>query len=476
MCLNQFCGQTHIISFPYNFPAKKKTAIYSEGPKNLPGGVGPFDRKTEKLIVTSLLSSLCEKLRVGGVNIDCDPYTNGRTDSQKECPDILVIGGEHAELTCASLARRGATTQLLHIPNYRMSSLHSGKIREGLASLETKDDTWIVVQVFDSALYMAAPKEGGLIPPCMRADGKIHVDGDLVMLSKDLQYEFFRQLDKELSGHKHLKTVFMAPLPRYYLESCCADPDHVGNRSQPEFQKKMEDGVFNARANLKNFAFRHGYRRSVAVSSWAKVRKQEELWEDQVKMKTKGYDALAEAILVAGGEIERKRKRSGKQSAPVAKKAKLDTSSGGGDSGGGGTKGTKGGGDNTGTGHRGGNSRVSVGGRGRGRGCRGRGNSGGSNSGVGTGRGGGGSDIGVGAGRGGGGSWSDPRRGRGGGIHHYGGRGQRGGSGYTGGGYTRDGSSHSSWFRADQAARRGRGGWYQPRGHSGPRGGGGHFF
>jgi hypothetical protein len=39
----------------------------------------------------------------------------------------------------------------------------------------------------------------------------------------------------------------------------------------------MEDSVFTARANLKNFAFRHEYRLSHTVSSWAKVRKLEEL-------------------------------------------------------------------------------------------------------------------------------------------------------------------------------------------------------
>jgi hypothetical protein len=108
-----------------------------------------------------------------------------------ERPNILGIGGDHAELTGAALQQQGAAVQLLHIPSYRSSTLHAGKIREGLASLEVKASTWIVVQVFDSALFMAAPREGGMVPPCRRADGSMHVDGDLIMITKDLQYEFF---------------------------------------------------------------------------------------------------------------------------------------------------------------------------------------------------------------------------------------------------------------------------------------------
>jgi hypothetical protein len=77
---------------------------------------------------------------------------------------------------------------------------------------------------------MAATKDGGLLPPCIRADGTMHVDGDLVLLPKDLQYSLFKQIDADLSSVKHHKIIFMAPLPRYYAEGCCEDAEHVGNR------------------------------------------------------------------------------------------------------------------------------------------------------------------------------------------------------------------------------------------------------
>jgi hypothetical protein len=136
----------------------------------------------------------------------------------------------------------------------------------------------------------------------------MHVDGDLVLLPKDLQHDLFKQVETELASVKHQKVIFLAPLPRYYTQSCCADPDHVGNRKQDGFQRNMEDGIFVARTNIKNFAFRYGFRQCTTVSAWGKVKKIEELWEDQVMMKEGGYDTIAKAIMEAGMELEKKRK------------------------------------------------------------------------------------------------------------------------------------------------------------------------
>jgi hypothetical protein len=199
---------------PLGIPNRTKTATYCEGPANLPKGADPVTEQVEKLILTSLLSSLNEKYARLGYTLDCDPLIiSSQANSTKECRNIIVMGGDHAEATAAELQKKGAKVQLLHIPSYRHSQVHAGKLKEGLDKLELKEDTWLVVQVFDSGLYMAAPADGGLIPPCMRADGKIHVDGDQVLLPKDMQYQFFKQLDAELTAVKHLKTTVSSWLP-----------------------------------------------------------------------------------------------------------------------------------------------------------------------------------------------------------------------------------------------------------------------
>jgi hypothetical protein len=52
----------------------------------------------------------------------------------------------------------------------------------------------------------------------------------------------------------------------------------------------MEAGIFVARTNIMGFTFRHGFHNSTAVCTWGKLKKLEELWADQVELKTSGYD------------------------------------------------------------------------------------------------------------------------------------------------------------------------------------------
>jgi hypothetical protein len=135
-------------------------------------------------------------------------------------------------------------------------------------NLDISNDTVLMVQIFNSGLHMATPEEGGLIPHCKRVDGSYHMDGDLVLLSKDMQYDLFKQLEVELQSYKKNPIIFMALLPRYLERGCCRDPHHMKNRAEPDFAKKLEEGIVAVRRNIWNSAFRHGFRRCVTLSTW----------------------------------------------------------------------------------------------------------------------------------------------------------------------------------------------------------------
>jgi hypothetical protein len=183
-------------------------------------------------------------------------------------------------------------------------------------------ETNLVAHIFDSGLYMAAPGEGGLIPHCRRIDGSYHMDGDLVLLPKDLQYDLFKQLASELDNYKKNPVIFVAPLPRYLEEGCCGDKDHMKNRREPDFAQKLEKGVFEVRTNIKNSAFRHGFRRAVTLSAWGKVRKMEKLWSDPIHLVDEGYKILAEAVTEARDDLKKKRQGVEMNGLPPAKNIK----------------------------------------------------------------------------------------------------------------------------------------------------------
>jgi hypothetical protein len=204
--------------------------------------------------------------------------------------------------------------------------VHKGRIAASLDKLQPNKEDVIIVQTFDTGLYMAAPDEGGLLPPVKQLDGSYHIHGDLVLLTKDLQYDLFKQILSELEKWKENDTIFLAPLPRYLTDGCCTAPHHMQNRSAPDFATKLESGLYAARKNIKDFAFRHGYRRCSTVSTWGKVKRVKNIWTDPVHLTADGYDAIAAATIEAVTDINRKRSAQPPVGAPAAKKQKTVTS------------------------------------------------------------------------------------------------------------------------------------------------------
>jgi hypothetical protein len=94
----------------------------------------------------------------------------------------------------------------------------------------------------------------------------------MILAPKEL-WKLFEQLAAELSDFKKHAIVLLSPLPSYLGEACCADADHMPNRSLPTFKKELEDALFKCRANLKDFAFHCGLRKIKTISTWGVMRK-----------------------------------------------------------------------------------------------------------------------------------------------------------------------------------------------------------
>jgi hypothetical protein len=52
------------------------------------------------------------------------------------------------------MKKRGLSVQLVKIPGYRASAIHSGKLKEQLEGVTITDNTIIVLQIFDNGSYM----------------------------------------------------------------------------------------------------------------------------------------------------------------------------------------------------------------------------------------------------------------------------------------------------------------------------------
>jgi hypothetical protein len=94
----------------------------------------------------------------------------------------------------------------------------------------------------------------------------------------------------------------------------------------------MEQEVYQARKNLKDFAFRRGRRAVVTVSTWGLVKRLEDVWMDQVKLKEKGYFVISEGIVEATAALRGKRRGLEATSATPGKRQRLEMASTGNES------------------------------------------------------------------------------------------------------------------------------------------------
>jgi hypothetical protein len=243
-------------------------------------------------------------------------------NSTNEYRNFVLVGGHHAEQTAVRLREKGHGCQYVAMPHYRSSAIFSGKILDCLADLRMEADTVLILQVFDSGMFWARTEDGSLIPPCRRVEGSYHIDGELEIINREMQYDLFKHLMSELADHKDKTMIFLAPLPRYVEEGCCQDGDHVANRKNADYKKKQEEVIYSVRQNIKNFAFRQNVKNCVTISAWTKIKRLATIWDGPTSLVDEGYEKLAEAILEAASDLRKKRRTSSEAGGPPKKKAK----------------------------------------------------------------------------------------------------------------------------------------------------------
>jgi hypothetical protein len=136
------------MKLPLNLPGRNLSSVAVTS-SNLPKQAIKISPDIEMQFVSRLVNGLN---KIPNLFLDCDPFfiRPAPTNSTKECLELIAIGGLHAEATSRMLRELGASCELLSMPNYRVSRVHHGKIKEGLLPMKISSNTIFVLQLFDS--------------------------------------------------------------------------------------------------------------------------------------------------------------------------------------------------------------------------------------------------------------------------------------------------------------------------------------
>jgi hypothetical protein len=188
--------------------------------------------------------------------LDTKPnLTRASAKSKTTRPKILVIGGSHAGRTGDEFEERGYEVLRVCSPGWRPTKAAVQEILPKIENAKTtmSEDDIVLLHCLDNVSYFARTEEGGDMP-IRRCDGDFHVEGDLILASKDRQLTLFNTIEPILQLLAIFKLLLVTPMPRFLYEGCCPLESHASNRFEDGFEVRLRVGLRDYRImrNLRN--------------------------------------------------------------------------------------------------------------------------------------------------------------------------------------------------------------------------------
>jgi hypothetical protein len=169
---------------------------------------------------------------------------------------IVIIGASNGARLVNILEAAGIITHLVRVPSWKPKSSDVVQALEDLAKLELPcpEKTLIVFYNLDCAAYYGLTEDGDLVP-AQRHEGKYHINGALIIAPKE-QFQFtLKTCLPLLKFRPDVKKIVLSPAPRYWMQKCCEDKEHISNFNNEDYEAKMFEGLDNLRRCSKDFLF-----------------------------------------------------------------------------------------------------------------------------------------------------------------------------------------------------------------------------
>ena len=269
---------------------------------NLPNKSGGASESQETAVIRTLIGELQLKL---ALELDATP-TMSRTPSLVGNPRgaakdgaFLIIGSSNAGRLEEALQRKGVSTGHILSKNWRATKTNVADMANQIQEeLSVREYTVVVFQLLDNNIFFALCEDGSRIPARRGLDGKFHVDGALVLADKDNQYAILKLCEPLWSATKNKHVVVVGPLPRFISNGCCADSEHVSNRTDLDYYVRMKEDLSKCCGNIKDFFFTSAHRNCRVMDKNMAGLAAAEIWgSDPVHPKPEIYDKLAEGVI-----------------------------------------------------------------------------------------------------------------------------------------------------------------------------------
>jgi hypothetical protein len=281
-----------------------------------------------KLIIKDLRTGLALDLEVSP-SFDCMAPVKG--GGQQAKTDYLVIGRSSAVAMMASaLEKSGKKVQTVHQQEWRVTKAFVTHTAEATAkAIKEYRPEVVILTGLDESYYMAQFEEVHTCPARRDLEGRYHIDGDLVVASKDAQLRLLSSLEPVWKATVGYKTIVVGPMLRYITGGCCDDPEHIPNRNKPDFAKNLKREMVVAKNTLREFLRTSGNHHCRVLDPGMDMasKEPEEIWgDDPTQPRPEVYSSMVAALPMAEARIDTGKRRGEGGQEPEAKRPRQESS------------------------------------------------------------------------------------------------------------------------------------------------------
>jgi hypothetical protein len=195
-------------------------------------------------------------------SLDLDPVmssSNAAADALNVTaspPTVVIIGASNASRLAALMQETGCEVHHIVTPSWMPNSK---VVQDACSELEKfvfqeSSPSAIIYFNLNSSAFCAVQIDGSTIP-ARQINGHYNLDGDLMVSTKEMYQKTLKICISLFQMYPNVQKIVLPPSPRYWLNRCCNNEEHIPNMSHLNYEDNLFDGLATLRRITKDYLY-----------------------------------------------------------------------------------------------------------------------------------------------------------------------------------------------------------------------------